>query len=301
MEIKKMNLQLFTDSAESGTVITSDVEPAISIDYTSRIVANIAELQRVLGIADMIPMAAGTTLKIYKTALKGSAPAQVAEGVNIPLTEIERKVAKTITLGLKKFRKNTTAEAIQKTGREVAINMTDAKLISLIQKSIKADFYTALATGTGSASGTTLQACIANMWAQLQIAHEDEDVSPVFFIHPKDVAAYLGSANITMQTAFGMSYLENFMGIGNAIITSGVSEGEPIAVASENLVGVYAPVSGDVGSSFGFTTDASGLVGMSHTPISINATIDTLAMTGVVFAPERADAVIVGTIGDDSE
>lgn len=299
MEMRKMNLQLF--AAESGTVITTDVEPAISIDYTSRIVANIAELQRVLGISDMIPMAAGTQLKIYKTGLKGTIPAQVAEGVTIPLTEIERKVAKTITLGLKKFRKNTTAEAIQKAGREVAINQTDAKLISLIQKSIKADFYTALAAGTGTATGTNLQTCIANMWAQLQIVHEDEDVTPVFFIHPTDAAEYLGSANITVQTAFGMSYLENFMGIGNAIITGGVSAKAPVAVAAENLVGAYAPISGDVGASFGFTTDASGLVGMSHTPISINATIDTLAVTGVAFAPERADAVIVGTIGDDSE
>ena len=40
---KQFNLQLF--AAPTGTTVTADLEPGISIDYTSRISSNINELQ----------------------------------------------------------------------------------------------------------------------------------------------------------------------------------------------------------------------------------------------------------------
>lgn len=147
----KMNLQLF--AAATNTTVAADLEPAISVDFTSRISQNIDELRRVLGISELVPMSAGTDIKIYKISKKNS-PAQVGEGESINLTEIERKLVRTITLDLNKYRKNTTAEAIQKVGRSIAINQTDEKLIAEIQKDIKKAFYTALATGTGTATGT---------------------------------------------------------------------------------------------------------------------------------------------------
>lgn len=140
----KMNLQLF--AAATNTTVAADLEPAISVDFTSRISQNIDELRRVLGISELVPMSAGTDIKIYKISKKNS-PAQVGEGENINLTEIERKLVRTITLDLNKYRKNTTAEAIQKVGRSIAINQTDEKLIAEIQKDIKKAFYTALAIG----------------------------------------------------------------------------------------------------------------------------------------------------------
>ena len=57
-------LQLF--AAETGTTTAADLAPAISVDFTSRIAQNIVELQQLLGITDLIPMAAGTDIKIYK-------------------------------------------------------------------------------------------------------------------------------------------------------------------------------------------------------------------------------------------
>ena len=296
MRKKKMNLQLF--AAPTNTTVAADLEPAISVDFVTRITQNIDELREVLGISELLAMSAGTDIKIYKMTKKNT-PAQVGEGEEIPLTEIERKLVKTISLDLNKYRKNTTAEAIQKVGRSMAVNQTDEKLISEIQKDIKKAFYAALATGTGTATGTTLQVTLANLWAKLQNYYEDMDVTPIYFMNPQDVADYLGTAQITMQTTFGFTYIENFLGLGTAIVTPQVTAKTVYATAKENLNGAYAPVSGDVGQTFGLTADSTGLIGMTHQMKSDNATIDTLIMSNVVFYPEFADGVFKGTISGE--
>lgn len=289
----KTNLQMFANET-----FAADLVPAISVDFVSRISANINELRDLLGITEMVPMAAGTAIKIYKWS-QVNKPNQVAEGVTIPLTEIKREVAKTIDLTLNKYRKNTSAEAIQKVGKDMAINQTDEKLVKGIQKDIKDSFYSALtpSSGTGTASGATLQAVLADIWGKLKKTFEDEDATPIYFVSSDDVASYLGTANITLQTAFGMSYIEDFLGLGTVVVSPALTQGTVIGTAKENLNGAYIPANtGDVAQAFGLTSDETGLVGMTHSIKSDNATIDTLVMSGVVFYPELLNGVIVGTI-----
>ena len=241
-------------------------------------------------------MAAGTNIKQYKLE-KENSPAQVAEGEVINLTKISRKLVKTHELRLKKYRKLVTAEDIQKSGHDVAINKTDGKLVSEVRKDIKKDFFTMLGTGTGTATqGKNLQEALSAIWGKLQTRFEDVDATPVFFINPEDVAEYLGKAAVTMQTAFGFSYIVNFLGLGTAILSSNVTKGAPIGTATENLNGAYVPANGDVAQDFGLTFDESGLVGMSHNVASDRASLDTLIMSGVVFYPEEVDGVIKGKI-----
>lgn len=293
MEKKLFDIQMF---AETNMNAAADLEPGISVDFVSKITANIAELQKVLGITEMEPMSAGTTIKMWKME-QVNTPEQVGEGETIALTKVKRTLARTIELGLKKYRRNTSAEAIQKVGRNMAINQCDEKLVSGIQKEIKQDFFDALVDGTGEAAGTGLQAVLANAWGKLNVFHEDEGVTPVHFLSPLDVADYLGNAQITMQNAFGLSYVEDFLGLGTVIVSPRVPKGKTISTAKENLHGAYIPAnSGDVARSFGLTSDTTGLIGMKHSADDTNATINTLAMSGVVFYPERLDGVIVGTI-----
>ena len=291
---KLIDLQLF--AAETNTTVKADLEPAISIDCVSKLSSNITELQRVLGVAEMEPMSAGTTIKIYKME-QTNTPDQVGEGETIALTKINRTLARTVELVLKKYRKNTTAEAIQKVGREIAINKTDEKLISGIQKGIKKDFYAMLLTGTGKATGTTFQSALAAAWGAITKFYEDEDATPIHFVSSDDVADYLGTAQVTLQQAFGMSYIEDFLGRGTVVINPNMAKGKIASTAKENLHGAYIPAnSGDVAQTFGLTSDTTGLVGITHQPISNNATVDTLAMSGVVFYPELLDGVILTTI-----
>lgn len=294
---KYFDIQLF---AEENMTAKADLEPGISIDFVSRITSNIAELQKVLGITEMEPMAAGTSIKIWKMEQLNT-PEQVGEGETIGLTKVKRTLARTIELVLNKYRRNTSAEAIQKVGRDMAINKCDEKLVSGIQKEIKQDFFDVLLEGTGKAAGTGLQATLANAWGVLNVFHEDEGVTPVHFLSPLDVAEYLGNAQITMQTAFGLSYVEDFLGLGTVVVSPRVTKGKTISTAKENLHGAFIPAnSGDVAKSFGLTSDKTGLIGMKHSADDTNATINTLAMSGVVFYPERLDGVIVGTIGADT-
>ena len=290
---KYFDMQLF---AEENATMAADLEPAVSIDHVSRLTGNIQELQKVLGVAELTPMASGTTVKVYKMEVV-SAPANAAEGETIALTKIERKLAKTIELELQKKRRNTTAESIQKTGKSVAINQTDAKLVSIVQKEIKRDFYDVLAEGTGEASGIGLQAALASAWAAIQKVFADEDVTPIYFVSSDDLADYLGAASVTMQQAFGLSYIQDFLGLGTVVVSPTLAKGTVIATAKENLNGVYIPAnSGDVATTFGLTSDTTGLVGMCHSVKTDNATIDTLVMYGVVFYPELLDGVIKATI-----
>lgn len=293
-DMNKFNLQLF--AAPENEIVTTDLEPAISVDFTTRLSSNITELQNLLGIVDLEPMSAGTLIKIYKME-QVNTPDQVAEGEVIPLTKIERKLAKTVELKLNKYRKQTTAESIQKVGRNMAINQTDEKLVSGIRKDVKKNFYNVLLTGTGSASGVTLQAALAAGWGKVKKFYEDEDATPVFFVSSDDVADYLGSAQITMQTAFGWTYIDNFLGLGTAIVTPALAKGKTIATAKENLRGAYVPAgSGDLAQSFNLTADTTGLVGMTHQIAADNASITTLIMSGVVFYAELLDGVVISNI-----
>ena len=255
MKKKLYDLQLF--AAETGASLSTDLEPAISIDFTSRISQNIRELRDLLGVTNLIPMSAGTDIKVYKWTVEELA-SQVGEGEVITPTKVKRALGQTITLDLDKYRRVTTAEAIQKVGRTIAVNESDDQLIKKVQKAVKTSLYTMLKAGTGSASGASLQIVLANLWAKLQEYYEDEDVTPIFFINQQDVADYLGTAQITMQTAFGFTYIENFLGLGTAIVSPQVTAKQPIATAKENIRGAYVQMSGDVARTFNLTADETG-------------------------------------------
>ena len=299
-----INLKMF-DSVE-GTDYpqnqnrAADFVPAISIDFTTRIADNIQTLQTILGITNMIPMAAGTLIKVYKWKNITLAQ-QVGEGEVIPLTKAERELAKTIELGLGKHRRQTTAEAIQKSGRDIAVNQADEKLVSEVRKGIKTSFFTAISTGQGlgdAGNASNLQGALAKVWGKLVKYYDDQDVTPVYFVSSDDVASYLEGAAITMQTAFGFSYVENFLGLGLTIINPNLTKGEVLGTAKENLNGAYVPATGgDLAQAFNLTADATGLVGMTHQANSNNASIDTLLFCSVQFFPEYIDGVFKATIG----
>ena len=154
-----------------------------------------------------------------------------------------------------------------------------------------------LGTGTGEASGVGMQAALAQVWGKLQVLFEDTSVEAVYFMNPMDVATYLGSAQISTQTAFGMSYIENFLGIGNVILASDVPAGKIYGTASENIVTYYIPVtSADMAQAFALTSDATGLIGIHTGPTYDNLSAETVAASGVGLFAENLGGIVVGTI-----
>ena len=158
-----------------------------------------------------------------------------------------------------------------------------------------------MATGTGTATGVGLQGTLAKVWGQLQVVYEDNDIETVHFINPLDIADYLATAQITTQTAFGMQYIENFLGMGTVILNSNVPEGTVYGTAKENIVMYYIAVNGaDLGEVFNFTTDDTGYIGIHELPDYDNLTSKDIIVDGVEFFAENLAGVIVGTISDGS-
>lgn len=284
--------------AEANLIKKADLARVREVEFVNMFSDDLRKLNELLGITRMIPKQAGTILKSYKaTGVLESG--EVAEGDTIPLSKYQTVAVPYEEITLNKWRKGTSAEAIMDRGYDQAVTMTTDKMLGDIQKKIRDKFIAFLATGTGTATGVTFQGALAQAWGQLQVLFEDTDFSAVYLMSPLDVADYLSAANITMQTAFGMTYVENFMGLGTVILNGRIPKGTIYATAKDNIVGYYVPVNGaDLGEAFNFTADELGLIGIHEEPdYSTMTALDTV-VAGITLFAERLDGIVVATIGD---
>lgn len=282
--------------AENNLIKKADLARAREIDFTLQFGESIKKLVEALGITRKVAKQAGTTIKAYK-ATGTLQNGVVAEGDTIPLSKYEVEAVSLGEIILKKWRKATSAEAIVERGYDQAVSMTTDRMLKDVQKAIRSDFFSFLANGTGEASGTDFQAALAQAWGQLQVLFEDDSVEAVYFLNPLDVADYLSDANITMQTAFGLTYVENFLGLGTVILNASVPAGKIYATAKDNVVLYYVPVNGaDLGEAFSFTTDESGYIGIHESPDYTNMTAYDTVVNGMTLFAERIDGVVVASI-----
>ena len=287
-------------AAEENAIKKAQIAKVREIDFSLLFSENVKNLIKMLGVTRKMKVQSGTALKVLKVT--GTLESGVvAEGDIIPLSQYATTYTTVAEATLNKWRKATTAEAILKGDYNQAVNETNKKMILDIQKGIRSQFVTMLSTGTGTASGTGLQAALANAWGKMQILFEDDAVQAVYFVNPMDVSDYIGSANITVQTAFGMNYVENFLGLGTVIMTGSIPAGSFYATAKENIVCYYIDVNeaNGIGEAFDFTTDPeTGFVGIHEDGNYTRMQEETVAISGITFFAERLDGVIVGTIGN---
>jgi hypothetical protein len=284
-------------AAEANLIKNANLARVREQEFVYLFTGSLKKLFEAMSITRQIPKQAGYALKAYK-AVGTLQNGNVAEGDTIPLSLYETEPVDFGEIVLKKWRKATSAEAIIEKGYDQAVTMTTDKMLSDVQKGIRSDFFTFLATGTGKASGDTFQATLANAWGQLEILFEDDTVSAVHFMNPLDVADYLGTANITTQNAFGMKYVEDFLGLGKTFFNSSVPKGKIYSTAAENLIAYYIPANGaDLEEAFSFTTDETGYIGIHEAPDYTNMTASDTVISGIKLMAERIDGVVVGTIG----
>ena len=304
-----------TNAAETNVITTSQMARIREVDFVQRFTHNsLAKLIEALGVTRQIPMIDGTTMYYYKTTgtLQSGA---VPEGEIIPLSQYERQKVPVGAITLNKWRKAVTAEAILKSGREEAIIATDEKLLSDVQAGIRTSFFTGVqglvtpASGTPGTegyvpgvgtivTGSTLQEVLAKTWGNLQVLFENDSADIVHFLNPLTIANYLATATVTMQTAFGFNYIENFLGMGTVIMTSQIPVNEVYSTAKENIVMYYVTVNGEALSSFDLTADETGYIGISSGYANKErAQVESLVMSGIQFFVEYADGVVKGTVG----
>lgn len=293
--------------AEANLIKSEDLARIREVDFVYMFSENIRKLTEALGVTRKIAKQAGTTLKAYKA--QGTLDnTTVAEGNTIPLSKYTTVAVTFDEITLNKWRKATSAEAIIEKGYDQAVGMTTERMLKDVQKKIRQNFFAFLASA-GVASGTpattpgttvdgsTLQEVLAQAWGNLQVLFEDDDIEAVYFINPLDIADYLSTAQISTQTAFGFTYVENFLGLGTVIMNSSVTKGTVYATAKDNIVLYYVPVNGaDLNEAFTFTTDETGYIGIHETPDYTNLTASDTVVSGITLFAERIDGVVIGTI-----
>lgn len=292
LSLGKGNLQFF--AAEEN--LTRDLGAALSIDFTEQFGQRFKSLQELLGVQRVLPMASGTILKTYTSSvtLDGT---EVAPGDVIPLSSVKMEDGPTQELKWDKKRKAVPMEDIQKYGYARAITMTDEKLLNEIQKGIRTKLLAQLATGTGTATGEGLQMAMAQNWAAVATKFSEDDVQTISFINPFDAADYLGKAAISTQSAFGMTYVENFLNNKVVFMHGDIPQGTIYSTADQNLVTAYALMSGgEIDKAFDFVTDSTGLIGVTHDINKSRLTTETVTAYGIVLFAERIDGIVKGTI-----
>ena len=284
------------------TVPSLDKFQEKSIDYTYRFTESLTDFQNAIGVSRSMPVQEGMTIKLYGKPEVDLADGNVAEGDLIPLSSVTPQEVSTKEINLKKYRKATSGEAIQRYGLDAAINLTDDALIKEVQKNIRTDLFTLVQSGEAQDNlnaGNGLQGALATAWGALQTIFEDDTVSVVVFAHPMDVAQAIADKELTLETAFGLNYYTSATGT-IVFTTTQVEQGTIYSTASENLVVAYIPANSELGNSFSLTSDQTGYIGMKHFVENESMTHQTLLVSGVLMFPERLDGVVKVSLEEDT-
>lgn len=284
--------------APTNAITTQQVCTALDQEFVENFNNEYDRLEEILGLFPAETVAAGTALYQYRVTgeLSQSVP---GEGETTPLSQYEVEKVPVGDMSISRYAKLTTAEAILKGGFEVAVSKTDKKFLQQLRAGIITQFFTFLASGTGTATGAGLQAALAQMDAKLQDAcetHGDDAGAIAHFVNPYDIADYLAVAEITTQTVFGMTYLKTFLGVENIFVTNKVTKGQAYCTPVENIHvrGVDFGTLGDAGLSY--EVSSAGLIGIHHVPNYDLGSAEAFAMVGASFLPEILDYIVKGTI-----
>lgn len=276
------------------------------VDFVTSFGREITALTEVMGISRPIPKPNGTML----TAKKATGELQsgsVAEGDLIPLSQFEVEPVDFQPIELLKYRKAVTIEAIEKYGLETAVGMTDEEFKVQLQDDVLAQFYNFLLTGQLTSEETTFQMAIAMAIGRVKDAFKKmhrRAIGVAVFANTLDVYGYLGGAQITVQTAFGMDYVEDFLGADILFFSSEVPQGRVIATPVNNLNVYYVDPADSEFSQAGlvYTTDADvPYIGFHTEGVYQRAQSESYAIMGLTIFAEYLNAVAVITIADAPE
>ena len=296
----KLDIQFFATRAEIYPEPNTQMQDnfseldAKSIDYAYRFGENFSKFIEALGITRQIPVQEGFTLTMYTAPEVDLADGDVGEGELIPLSKVTPQPAETKEITLKKYRKVTTAEAIQRYGRDEAINRTDEALIKEVQKGIRDYLFTTIKThGTVQANlnAGTLQGALASAWGALEVLFEDDAITTVAFVNPMDVANEIANKAITLETQFGLRYYTDVTGTV-VFLNNTIPQGEVYATAADNLQVAYIAANSEAYQEFNMFTDEFGYIAVAHGQQLETLSVQTVLASGVLIFPERLDGMV---------
>lgn len=280
---------------------------AREVDFVTRFAKNWQHLRDIMGISRVIEKAAGTILK-SKYAEVTLASGDVPEGDDIPYSQAVVKTKDYAPIKVEKYAKAVSIEAINEHGYDDAVGLTDDQFLYELQNDVTGRFYDFINTGTLVSAKSSFQAALAeaqgqvrNKWKKMHKGITDV----IGFCNILDAYDYLGAANITVQTEFGMNYIENFIGYKKLFLCgeTEVARGKVIATPVENLILYHvSPDDSDFAKAgLVYTTDGeTNLIGFHVQGNYGTAVSESFALMGLTLMAEYIDGIAVVDIDDNT-
>ena len=297
-------------SVNSAPVKTTDFTNVSvrEIDFVSRFSTSFEALRELIGVSTLIKKPAGTNITVKTATVDSALETSVGEGQEIAYTNYNITENVVGTLSIQKYKKGVTLEAIQKYGYETAVQKTDDQFIVDLQSKISTDLFTALNgfVASSQTKGATWQMAMAKAKAGVvegfRTAHKSTSCA-IAWCNVNDFYEYEGSASITVQTAFGLQYVENFMGYDKVFLcaSSEIAKNQVIATAIGNLDIYYVDASQSDFARAGLVYRTDGEANLIGYHIEGNygtAVSDAYAIMGISISPEFSNGVVGVTVGE---
>lgn len=284
---------------------------AREVDFVTRFQDNWDALRNILGIMRPIRKAPGTQLISY-TADVTLEDGDVGAGEVIPYSKATIKQATKDDLTIKKYAKAVPIEDVDKYGAEIAIEKSDDAFLSKLQNKVLGDFYTFLNTGSLSGTAATWQAALAKAQGEVlnKFAGMAKDVTSVVgFANILDAYDYLGAADITVQTQFGINYVKDFMGYSTLFLlpatlpnsVTGIARNKVLATPVENIDLYYIDPSDSEYARLGLDYTVQGetnLIGFHAQGNYSTAVGESYAIMGMKLWAEYLDGIANITVSE---
>lgn len=294
-----MGLEGLSAARENLPNVYSNIA-AREIDFVTRFGKNWDALRQILGIMRPIRKAPGTKLVSYNASVT-LASGSVDPGNVIPYSKATVTKVAEDDLSIEKYAKAVPIEDVDKYGAEIAIEKTDEAFLNELQSTVMTRFYTFMNTGSLTAIATTFQGALAKARGLVidkfnKMRRSVSDV--VGFANVLDAYEYLGAASLTVQTAFGISYVENFLGYRTLFLMSApdVARGTVLALPVENIDLYYADPGDSEFARLGLNYTVQGetnLIGFHVQGNYTTAVGETFALMGMALWAEYLDGIAV--------
>ena len=280
---------------------------AREIDFVTRFADNWDALRTIMGIMRPIRKTTGTNLVSYRATVTLQSGA-VGEGEEIPYSLASVTPVAYGDITLEKYAKAVSIEAVEKYGAEIAIEKTDDQFLVELQNNVLTRFYNFLNTGAMTSAETTWQKALAMAKGNVidKFNKMRKTVTQVIgFANVLDLYEYIGTADITVQTAFGLTYVQDFLGYSTLFLLSepDIPRGRVIAVPVENIDLYYIDPSDSDFARLGLDYTVAGetnLIGF-HANGNYNTAVgEMFALMGMTLWAEYLDGIAVVDVGTES-
>lgn len=300
------NLESLTAPRDSLPNVFTNVT-AREIDFVSRFGQTWEALRDIMGIVRPIRKAPGTTLISYSASVELE-DGGITPGAVIPYSKATIVQSSKSDLSIKKYAKAVPIEDVAKYGAAIAVQKSDDAFLNQLQSNVLTQFYTFLNTGSLEVEATTFQMALAKAKGAVldkfnKLRKSVTDV--VGFANVLDFYDYLGAAQISVQTQFGLTYVKNFMGYSTLFLLSDpdIEQGTVIALPVENIDLYYIdPADSEFGQlGLNYTVEGeTNLIGFHAEGNYGTAVGESFAIMGMALWAEYLDGIAVAEFGEES-